>query len=65
MKSSPQMAAVGMWDVLVVDADPSVGVLVKSIAEQTASRVRTAASVDQAQAEMEGVFAQVTRATSS
>jgi DNA-binding response OmpR family regulator len=45
-------AAVGTFDVLGVDADPAIGVMVKSIADQATSRVRTAVSVDQAQAEM-------------
>src|SRR5690242_8143989 len=44
-------SVVGTWDVLVVDADPSMGELVRN-SGFSAARIRTAASVDQANAEM-------------
>jgi len=47
-----QSTASETWDVLVVDADPGIGELVKKQAGAMASRVRHATSVDQAQAEM-------------
>src|SRR3954453_1581391 len=54
---------VAAWDVLVVDADPGVGELVKEQITGTgsgmAARVRVATSVDQARAEMKSKPADV------
>jgi DNA-binding response OmpR family regulator len=46
------IAVVGTWEILVVDADPNVGEVVKRAAGEWAARVRTAQSVDQAKAQM-------------
>ena len=57
MKS--QTALVAPWDVLVVDADPGFGELVKRQSNGMAGKVRVATSVDQAQAEMKHKAADV------
>jgi DNA-binding response OmpR family regulator len=50
---------VATWDVLVVDADPGVGELVREQSNGLAAQVRVATSVDQAQAEMKSKPADV------
>src|SRR4051794_25151078 len=47
-----EATVIGTWDVLVVDADPALGDLVKAAPNAATLRIRTAASTDQAQAEM-------------
>jgi response regulator of citrate/malate metabolism len=57
MKS--QATSVATWDVLVVDADPGFGELVKTQANGLAGQVRVATSVDQARTEMKNRAADV------
>ena len=52
MKCQQQLPAVTSLEVLVVDADPATSDLVKQAAAEWSGRVRIAASIDQANAEM-------------